>query len=175
MACTPPTANPLSEDLSGCPSGAVNVDVTSTGDGATVAMAATAPTTQLRAEYCTGLDDYFLSDQLQADVLSGASDDTAQEQTLRSLSTGMDLTLFPNPNDGRNFIIELGGMDDLEGLVTFTIHDGSGRLVHSEAVGANGTEFMHRLTMDAPLAEGLYTLTVLSEGEQIQQRFIVNR
>jgi cysteine-rich repeat protein len=44
------------------------------GTVCSISMAASIPTTQLRAEFCTGGDEYYLSDQLQADVIIGASD-----------------------------------------------------------------------------------------------------
>jgi hypothetical protein len=107
--------------------------------------------------------------------LEGEDDQTADAQAYRTLASGMELTLFPNPNDGRDFIVELGTMDTLEGIVLFQVMDASGRVVHVESVGAQGNTFQHRLRMDAPLAEGLYTLSVWTDGNQLQQRFVVSR
>lgn len=63
----------------------------------------------------------------------------------------------------------------MEGLVVFQIMDASGRIVHQESLGAQGRSYQHRLRMDTPLAEGMYTLTVLTDGKRIQHRFVVQR
>jgi hypothetical protein len=112
---------------------------------------------------------------LPAPDVQEESDETAEDISVRSFNADMDVTLFPNPNDGRDFIVELGAVESMEGLVVFQIMDAKGKVVHTESLGAQGKTFQHRLRMDSPLAEGLYTLSVITDGERIQQRFAVQR
>ncbi len=81
-------------------------------------------------------------------------------------SNSEDLSIFPNPNDGR-FSVRT---DKLQNTGTLQIHDLSGRLIHQEVVNLSNGVF--DLEMNEA-SSGLYLLSIFNREEKITEKFSI--
>lgn len=87
-------------------------------------------------------------------------------------TTDGGLLIWPVPNDGRRMMITASDLDGSLTIARLSIHDAAGALVAMHEVPVGGGSLNTALTMAAPLAPGLYVLS-LQAGELIQAKRLV--
>lgn len=88
------------------------------------------------------------------------------------LSSGLNVTVYPNPADEGFFYLKLSGLEGTEENIQIVMRSVSGAEVHSEAIATEGrTEIEHRIEPKKSLAKGVYTLEIQhgSRSKVIQQ------
>jgi len=96
-------------------------------------------------------------------------------KAITDLRDQIDLTVYPNPNDGTSIRLDITGASLGQG-VAGTIHvvDMSGKTILVEQViGSSARRFNQQLIFDAPLVSGLYLIRVESETKHGVARFVV--
>ncbi|MEA3461648.1 MAG: CotH kinase family protein, partial [Bacteroidota bacterium] len=83
------------------------------------------------------------------------------EQVIPLPETGR---IYPNPSDLSRTFVDLSGFEDDE--VPFRLYDISGRMVHQAMARYSGNEFAYALPDLSYLSNGIYTLEIVSSGQQ---------
>jgi hypothetical protein len=85
---------------------------------------------------------------------------------------GFDVALYPNPNNGEMFNLNLTNIESE--LVLVDMFDMYGRLVYSQQFTVNGA-LNTVISFDTPLAGGSYSVKITMNGEVRNERMIVQR
>ncbi len=89
------------------------------------------------------------------------------------LGNTTDVTIYPNPNAGDNFVLALGNMDTEVQKVVVEIVDLAGKTVHTEQFANSGSDANRIITFDEPLATGMYFVNVYLNDERIVKKITV--
>lgn len=91
-----------------------------------------------------------------------------------SISSNVEMELYPNPTVGDEVMLTLNKMDSEQQEVLVEIHDLYGKKVHSELLGNNGSQLTAVIQLPE-LAMGIYTVNVMVNQERIQAKKLVVR
>lgn len=97
--------------------------------------------------------------------------DEEEQPMLTETVVAADVEVYPNPGNGS--IIQLAS-SDMNGEVRIELFDQFGRLVAQNVVFAESGLQM-QWQMDQPLANGLYHIRVLNDGQWIDKKYLVTR
>ncbi|MBK8341341.1 MAG: T9SS type A sorting domain-containing protein [Flavobacteriales bacterium] len=86
-----------------------------------------------------------------------------------------ELLLYPNPTNGDQVRIQLGGIDPELTIATLDITDLFGKRVMSSTLPINDGELNSVLSLDGDLADGLYILTITVGEYVFNERLVITR
>ncbi|NND94917.1 MAG: T9SS type A sorting domain-containing protein [Flavobacteriales bacterium] len=89
----------------------------------------------------------------------------------KSLANQMDVSLFPNPNDGSGINLQFSANSDVPYIVE--VVDMTGRVIHSEQVNVDKARLVNLNFGDTQLQNGMYMLNLLQGDVQSTLRFVV--
>jgi hypothetical protein len=99
--------------------------------------------------------------------------EVSQKDALTETTQDAELSIYPNPNNGSSFVLELNNLE-MEEMLTISIIDMNGRLVMSQQVLASGlsnTEF----TPENALSDGVYTVLISGKNINDSQLMVVQK
>ncbi|MEL6636366.1 MAG: M36 family metallopeptidase [Bacteroidota bacterium] len=85
----------------------------------------------------------------------------------------LSVDLYPNPNPGNGVQLAIRGWRADQDL-TVSVYDAFGKLVHHQLLGSDRWSTHQELYFDQQLAQGLYTVLVEMQGQQILQKLVIN-
>lgn len=85
--------------------------------------------------------------------------------------SGLDVTVFPNPNDGNSFNLEFTGFGDEEVLIV--IRDVIGREYYSKAYLVNEKNTIYAVSLTDKLPSGTYLITASSDENVLSKKIVV--
>ncbi len=154
-----------------------------TGASSTLAMSFTTPQAlMLGARYSVRVKPIFsygpgtfgTPQCIEISSVSYTLDPNEMTPSLQEERSGLNLevALYPNPTTGE--MVHLNVRSELDGAATVSVMDGMGRVIYSTSyvVEGNLSTVVH---FAAPLANGLYTVEVMLNGERITQRLMVQK
>jgi hypothetical protein len=109
-------------------------------------------------------------------MLDQPSDELAHQNIFKEVeafvNSDMNFTVFPNPNTGDNFNINLDGVS-IDELITLSIFDMSGKVIYeatmsTSAINGTNIEFEHSL------AAGVYTVRIAGKDYADTQLMVVS-
>lgn len=86
-------------------------------------------------------------------------------------SSGLDVTVYPNPNDGNSFNLEFTGFGDEEVLIV--IRDVIGREYYSKAYLVNENNTIYAVSLTNKLPSGTYLITASSDANLLSKKIVV--
>ncbi|NNC82788.1 MAG: T9SS type A sorting domain-containing protein, partial [Flavobacteriales bacterium] len=90
-----------------------------------------------------------------------------------SLEVDIQLSLYPNPNDGRQFILESERLFENAERLTMEIIDITGKLIHSESLASAQKGTQVRIEMGEDLENGLYLVHVYTDDQRFMLKMLV--
>ncbi len=85
----------------------------------------------------------------------------------------LTMTIFPNPNDGSQFRLNVEGVSGKEGTLIIEVIDMTGKVVFSEVKALKGENVNLIIQPDGQLPSGAYLLRVFSESFMTTQSLII--
>jgi hypothetical protein len=89
----------------------------------------------------------------------------------KSLDNNNDLSIYPNPNDGQSFTLQVS--NELSGQGNLDVLDMRGRIIHSEVVNIKNGQLRDEVRFESVLRTGIYYLMMDVEGEIYREKFVV--
>ena len=119
------------------------------------------------------IDDFVITGCFNSSLLRTANPLTEMvaEENQRNTITAMTMDLHPNPATDA---IQIRLSDALEGQVELRVTDMSGKLVQVNSVSVNSSTQTLKLETNL-LSSGLYTLSLISKGQALNKRFVIQR
>jgi hypothetical protein len=99
----------------------------------------------------------------------GTGNNTAAEKAITSDNY---FSMYPNPNDGAEFIVAANQKNSIESNVSVEIMDITGKMVYSGVIPVKGSS-QFKVTPDTALNTGMYLLRLSQNGESQVLKFIV--
>ncbi len=136
---------------------------------------------RVKPEFPTGIStDYAAVDQIAIVGTVGMPTEiespvVADNQADRSLDMDeSNFALYPNPNNGEYVNINLSNVPDHVERITVDIYDTFGKLVISRQIANAASQFNMIMPLDG-IASGVYTVSIIIDGEVRTERMIVQR
>ncbi len=126
---------------------------------------------KIRSKHFDGASNTAYGTSACVRTLGAAGMPTADEAGSEISNNNMKATLYPNPNAGQGFTLNVEGMD---GDVVLNVTDGTGKLVKSLRYVAEGG-FTAQVEFAQALASGLYQVEILNGTSRHTMRMAVNR
>ncbi|HMU14007.1 MAG TPA: T9SS type A sorting domain-containing protein, partial [Flavobacteriales bacterium] len=89
--------------------------------------------------------------------------------------TDEQLTLWPNPNDGRSVNLAFTCLDTSDDLVTITLVDATGKLAHTARIARPQDQQTIRLELPTDLSPGLYLVNIQVGERMFNERLVLQR
>jgi len=89
--------------------------------------------------------------------------------------TDEQLTLWPNPNDGRSVNLAFNRLDPSDDLVTITLVDATGKLAHTARIARPLDQRTIRLELPTDLSPGLYLVNIQVGERMFNERLVLQR
>jgi hypothetical protein len=83
--------------------------------------------------------------------------------------------LYPNPNNGEQVMLTLGGLDVRTETVSVEMYDLFGAQVMSRTIAAQDGSLNTMVELPGTLATGVYVVRVMAEGKTWTERMAVQR
>ncbi|MEN9949187.1 MAG: hypothetical protein RL106_2010, partial [Bacteroidota bacterium] len=126
---------------------------------------------KIRSKHFDGASNTAYGTSACVRTLGAAGMPTADEAGSEISNNNMKATLYPNPNAGQGFTLNVEGMD---GDVVLNVTDATGKLVKSLRYVAEGG-FTAQVEFAQALASGLYQVEILNGTSRHTMRMAVNR
>jgi hypothetical protein len=108
--------------------------------------------------------------QISGTAASMMLSENESEQAERSDETESQSLLYPNPNNGDRFMLNLVGAN--EEPIVVNIYDSFGRIVHAEQFSAEGST-QREIIPNNSLSSGFYAIEIWMNGVKLAERMIV--
>ena len=112
----------------------------------------------------------FFGDVVRNNAIE-ASDNTSTSEI--SDLTVSELFLYPNPNRGHEFVLELSNTETAVGAMQVDITDMLGKIVHTERIAVEGTMIKKRILFDHALTPGMYLVNATLNGKRYVKQLII--
>ena len=91
----------------------------------------------------------------------------------KSFETELSARVYPNPNEGSAFLLEMVGLSDEKGLVILRITDLQGRLIEEALLNYNKGDIAQYYTPHQRLKAGIYILQVIKGNAHKELKLLV--
>ncbi|MDB4710377.1 T9SS type A sorting domain-containing protein, partial [Flavobacteriales bacterium] len=78
--------------------------------------------------------------------------------------TKAKIKIYPNPNDGKEFYLNVYGFENTKDLISISIIDLYGKTIHTETKNSDATQIITNIHLNHPLVAGVYIVKV-SKGK----------
>jgi len=108
------------------------------------------------------------------EVGGGSSDDVADGSDVRSVGIAdISLNMYPNPNSGDAVFVNLSGMSDDAQRIRVEVIDLTGKVVHYDEIGNNGSEANFIMEFAEPLSKGMYFVNLYVDDSMMVEKLTV--
>ncbi|MCB0809950.1 MAG: T9SS type A sorting domain-containing protein, partial [Flavobacteriales bacterium] len=100
--------------------------------------------------------------------------DQPQARNLSDDRSESSVNIWPNPNAGDRFFLDMEGLDTKDEMVTVEVHDLTGKRMLATELATSEGRLNTVIALDGALAKGMYLVSITTDDQRFTERLLVH-